>query len=203
MSSERSEGPGSSESRRLRESARARRALNAAVNRKLQTFVDGVLQNEEETAKVKRLRYKEQRRLEEAPDIISTNDEEAEDHEQRVDECRSETTGEGSESDDYSEDEEDEEELEESLVEIFARLVKDQESDGQVVDTDTMYATDGEEFMVAVRRRDRLQSVRRFGTAEADEISVLLECVGDRVEEGSECGALEGGVDGDAQGTVL
>lgn len=203
MSSERSEGPGSSESRRLRESARARRALNAAVNRKLQTVVDGVLQNEEETAKVKRLRYKEQRRLEEAPDIITPKDDEAEDHEQRVDECRSETTGDDSESDDYSEDEEEEEELEESLVEIFARLVKDQQSEGQVVDTDKMYATDGEEFMVAVRRRERLQSVRRFGTAEADEISVLLECVVDRVEEGSECGAVEGEVDGDAEGTVL
>lgn len=155
MSSERSDGPGSSESRRLKQSARARRALNAAVCRKLQAVTGGGgggddRQNEEETAQFRRQRYKEQRRLEaeEGPDITYPKDDVAEEYGQngRVAECGSEA--EDSESDGVSDEDE-----EESVVEIFERLVRESEERGSAGQVQGECERE-QELMLVIRRID-------------------------------------------------
>lgn len=123
------EGPGSSESRRLKQSARARRALNAAVCRKLQCFLTGDLQNAAD-ANAKRLRFSQQRQLDREGDESSVKDEEEVEC-GRVDD----DDGDKSESDEDFESDDDEdgavsdeevlEELEESLVELLARLPRE------------------------------------------------------------------------------
>ena len=83
MSSDRSDdGPGSSESRRIKESARARRALNAAICRKLDIYLSGIEAEERETAEVRRQRYREMRRLEEAKDPTFSGSNQSTDHQE-------------------------------------------------------------------------------------------------------------------------
>lgn len=216
------DGPGSSESRRLKESARARRRLNAAVCRKLENHlisevevgdgqngdnVDGIDDDDEESAKVRRQRYKDQRQFEEGPDISSWLKNAAEDIENDQNgrivingegECllegndnaaASESDG---ESDEEEEAEEEEELIVESVSEFFERLVRETEEEQRVVNhrdvtTGKMNGdsgeSDGDQLVAAVRRTERqLTSGCRNSYIDCgsnDQIDGLVEGVGE------------------------
>lgn len=147
VSSDRSPGPGSAESRRLRENARARKALNAAVCRKLAVLTQRELEAQEREAESRSMvstatgqQRDPQGEGEEQADIglcstTTTEDEgverngkggettTVENEEEVVVNCE-ECEVEGEEDLD-EEVEEEEEELEESVVEFFERLMRE------------------------------------------------------------------------------
>lgn len=192
------DGPSSSESRRIKASARARRALNAAVCRKLQNHLNGGDDDsgggggdgggaEDDAAKVKRQMYKEQRQIDEGddegPDIGCPKDE-VEDNVNGggavVDLNGGGGGGGESESEgeyDEEEDSEDEELLEDlTLVEFFERLAqRDAEEE----------AEEGKEVILLGSFGAATRTEMDVGVDYGDQLSVVTLRRRERLQRGS------------------